>query len=263
MTTKDTLSCCPYCAIAGDNHVKPCNTPLCDVRYHEECLKNYAKKSKVCIECKAPILTSTVKQFNGFNCLRNYLGTLYTLLLLLSGPFISIALAMGLSLWQFDYARDGGVTPAIGFLVLPFILMYMQCPGPCFCCRRGCYIIPWRLGTKDCERCWICYGCSHTEEEEPVFDTLVKDGYGGMTTLFLGSHCAVAASHLVGYPIVRYLFHRDTFFTAPTGCAGLVVYYLGMMCYTFYNIFLCVKQKNEEAFQEEIEQYGTLIRSEE
>ncbi len=47
-----------------------------------------------------------------------------------------------------------------------------------------------------------------------------------MAILFSIVILIVSLAHIIGYPIIKFIFNRDDFFTWRTSLAGLVVYYI-------------------------------------
>lgn len=259
---QDTLKQCPTCHIQSNNHIKPCNTPFCELRYHAECLQAYAKTSTHCVGCKEPLVSTPGKQLNKTKLCRDYLGSLYQVLLMLTGPFITVSLAMGKSLTHYD-SLAAVMTSALPLLLLPWILLYYQCPSPCFCRGAGCYSRCWRIRPLDELICLNCCVCYDKETPPPEFSVLLKEGYGGMTFLFFLSHSMIALSHCVGHLIMLYVFHIDAFFTVKTSISGLILYYILFVCFVLcvlmVKLFGYLQKAYSDAFEEPVQVYGTLV----
>ena len=82
--------------------------------------------------------------------------------------------------------------------------------------------------------------------------------------MFLIANTLIFVAHGIGYPIIRFYFHKDEFFTWRTSLAGFVVYTIiivsGLIVLAIWRIYNCVED-NARKYYGELE-YGVHVEGE-
>ena len=60
-----------------------------------------------------------------------------------------------------------------------------------------------------------------------------------MAFMLLFSWLFVIFAHIIGYPIIKYIYNKDDFFTWRTSLAGFIVYYIIIASILVFSIIFC------------------------
>lgn len=216
-TSEDLEEICNLCNQLGIKLIKSCNNPKCLAKSHSKCLTVQHKLGNTsCKLCKKSIKIK--KEFNKIKCLKFYFGIIYTFLMLIGGSIAIVLLSLGktvnswvtsgCNVWkegQNPNPCDNGALFTI-LCVLPFIFSIWQIPQ-LYCGSNSYY----RYNIFFCLK--------------PYKNTKGR-AYVSMAILFLILNSIVILAHVIGYPIIKFIFNKDDFFTWRTSLAGFVVYYI-------------------------------------
>jgi hypothetical protein len=230
--------------------VRPCNNNNCSARVCKQCIKEQVNAdNKICGNCRQPIIIKK-GNFNILKCSIQYLKVIYTILLLLGGTILTFLNALGKTsvakLNMCDNAFkpcDSGMLGVIA-LTIPFLFLFWQ--GHLWkCCISG---------SKCCIYDIFCYG--------DLRRTLKYKSYLTMTIMLFVSNLLIMFSHFIGYPIIKYYFHKDDFYTWRTSLAGYIIYIIIIAIifigWILYKIGECMFYDAEEKYCDD--EYGVVIK---
>ena len=227
--------------------VRPCTNENCTARIHKECLAQQLKSDiKMCGICQSPIHVNEDTEFNKTNCVIYFLKRICNILILLIGPSVLILLALGKTItnWQSCSGPSNGPCDdwAIGtifFTVLLWPLFFQfqicDCKYHIFCCASIKQKLKWK--------------------------SIIT-----MNIMFVISCGLVILAHCIGYPIIKYMFELDEFFTWRTSLAGFVCYSIIVGCGIIIIIIIgiCIRLRDyaTKKFSEPKFSYGVPMTNE-
>lgn len=224
---------CYICLQSTGNFVRPCDNTKCSARCHRECIATQISYNNAkCGVCKQHI----VKKPGEINrkkcwgmCCYNFIKVLYDLCMLTIGSIIVFLMALGKTI-TVPWVNCGKVSPcddgAVGtiFFVVPFLAMFWQF-RLCKCEGKCCVY-----------HIFICESIKHRMKCKSRLTIFI---------MFLIANMLVFVAHGIGYPIIRFYFHKDEFFTWRTSLAGFVIYAIiiaaGLICFVIYCIYYCIE----------------------
>jgi len=260
MTDNDESEC-GICMVQKKQLVRPCANTRCAGRVCDECLKTqYLQTNKKCGFCRENIVVNKKnKNFNVDRCCRSFTKAIYTILITFVGTIGIILLALGKSIMSWTPCPNSGKlcdSGGIGtvFLVLPFAVAYYQFP---IWYRKG---FDYECCCRCCCRSYNIFCC------ESLKNKIKYKSYVTMGILFLISVSLVLLAHAIGHPIVKNIFGIDMPFTWRSSMAGLIIYYIiivcAMGCWIIYTTVRCICRVTEEHFSEPITTFGVIVDDE-
>lgn len=248
ISTNGPNSICYVCLGTDGPFVRPCNNQRCSARLHPHCIKEQIEtnsKLNKCGVCKNNIVTNKGKNINIKKCFEKYLKGIYLFVMMTFGSSSLFIMALGNTTtapW-IHCGTFGQVHPcddgAIGtlFFVLPFLALFWQF------------------------RCCCKYNIIKCES---LKDKIRYKSYITMFLMLLLANSLIFFAHVIGHPIIKYMFGRDVFFTWRTSLAGFIVYAIVLTVigigFCVYGVGTCIKVDMEERFGEM--DYGIAINDE-
>ena len=207
--------------------VRPCTNEKCTAKIHKRCLVQQLKSNiKKCGICQSPIHVNKDTKINKMRCVMYSLKRLNNILILFIGPIVLILLTLGNTIgnWQ-DCNRTNPGLPcdanAIPTLLITMLLWALFFQFPFF---KSKYHI---------------FCCESIKQKLKWKSTIT------MNIMFVITCGLVVLAHCIGYPIIKYMYEMDVFFTWRSALAGfacyaiavgfgIVVSILTYMIYSFY-----------------------------
>ena len=238
---------CYICLYPGDNLLRPCVNTRCKGRVHRECIAlQYTSDNTKCGICRSNIFVNdnNTKKFDTNTCCKQYLKIIYNVFIIIVGSISIILLALGKTLASWTDCEYGSSDPCDGpavgtiFFTIPLVILFWQFPM-CCCCKYNIF----------------CCGS--------LKQRINHKSYITMGILFLVAIGLVVLAHVIGYPIIKYMFDKDEFFTWRTSTAGFVVYCIlvgfGVLCLIIFGILYCTYANTIEMFSVYEEEYGVVL----
>lgn len=212
---------CYLCMQSDGILITPCTQ--CSVLAHEKCINEQLKHNNLeCGQCKSKLSTTSVKKLNYKSCCHNITSiilvllswlSLITLPLLILGSTVTNWEPVGLYVMLLLIP----VCPYLFIQTLPNTKNYLA-----FRNQDGKFNIHF-VNEQNNE-------FSETRYQKHLLGTIVI------------SHLLVFMAHVIGYPILIWLFDIKEFFTWKSGFAGVIIFYLLVLVGALlYMLFLLVK----------------------
>ena len=236
MSTTDTV--CYAClsdseSLVDKDLVRPCTNEKCTARIHKECLAQQLKSDiEKCGICQSPIHVNEDTEFNKTRCIMYLLKLLNHILILLIGPIALILLALGKTIgnWQScykfrsDIICDDGAIGAMFFTILLWPLFFQ---------------VPF------CKIKYHIFCCESIKQKLKCKSTIT------MNIMFVITCGLVILAHCIGYPVIKYMYKMDVFFTWRTSLAGFVCYLIVVGCgiiviiltFISYSLYIHITEK--------------------
>lgn len=205
--------------------VRPCGTENCSARVHELCLEQQCKNNKKCGNCREEVVIIATTILNKENCFETYiLRIFFTILYPLSLFFMTMGETIILvCLSRSDTQCDKNMLQGQLFYYIMSPFMSIVITICYYNTSFGDKINSSHYVKKFHQSCWSLKFCY-------------------IVLFYLVSLTLILIAHRIGYPIIKWYFEMEEFFTWRTATIGYVIYCLVgalvLLINTIYNIFL-------------------------
>ena len=203
----DNIDRCYICLSSKEPLVYPCKQ--CHAPVHEDCIQKQIDYDTKCGTCKKNLPLKEQKTLNTQGCYRD-IGLLFLSIFFFAYQIVGInLLIVGSGIGNNDF----NIESIFSMMLYMPMMFLLQCPP------------------------WFHYNLFFWEED--YYNENLKKSVLTIIGIIILEPIVIMFGHGVGYPIVRYMFGYDEFFTWRTSMAGGVVVYAILI---FLSIIWCIKK---------------------